>query len=98
MSDTRGGSVNLRSGSMRVSWGLVAAIAVLGVLTPVARAGSYEVYSCDPSHGSGATPSWDGFHDLNLTVYGQCQGASPEGLVTRSVPGGGGATSSAFQG
>src|SRR4051812_5593808 len=62
-----------------------------------ARAGTYDVYGCDPAHAGGGTPAWVGFHDTGLTAYAQCTGASPEGIVTRSVAGDG-ATSSGFQG
>src|SRR3954452_11105000 len=72
-------------------------VLLLLVLAGNARAGTYDVYSCDPNHQGGATPGWNGAHDDGLTVYGQCTGAGPEGLVTRSVAGSG-ATSSAFQG
>lgn len=84
---------------MTVPWkfALIGALAALVMLAGPARAGTYDVYSCDPSHAGGATPSWNGFHDVGLTVYSQCTGASPDGIVTRSVAAGG-ATSTGFQG
>lgn len=74
---------------------------VLGLLTvwlgipATASAGTYDVYSCDQNRG-GATPGWNVSVDPGFTVYGQCNGAGPEGLVARSVPSGT-ADASAFQ-
>lgn len=75
---------------------LLAALASL-VLATSAHAGTYEVYSCDPNHAGGATPSWNGVHDVGLTAYSACASGDQEGTVARSVAGSG-ATSSAFQG
>src|SRR4051812_37215010 len=97
MSNPRGGGVSRRSESMRVLFALVASAIVLSAVAPPARAGSYDVYSCDPSHANGGTPGWDGFHDPGLTVYSDCAGAAPQGIATYSVRGDH-ASSSAFQG
>lgn len=76
---------------------LLGCVFCLAMLSGTARAGTYEVYSCDPNHAGGGTPSWNGFHDVGLTAYSACTGGTPEGIVTRSVAGSG-ATSSGFQG
>ncbi|MFL5844345.1 MAG: hypothetical protein ACJ762_06595 [Solirubrobacteraceae bacterium] len=80
------------------------ALAVMGafilglfMLHDTAIAGTYEVYSCDPNHAGGATPSWAGTQDAGFAAYSACADGNTEGTVTRSVASGG-ATATGFQG
>jgi hypothetical protein len=86
----------LRSYSHRIALLAVATIGLVLLSSP-ARAGTYDVYTCDPNHGAGGSPSWNGSHSDGFAAYNGCANANLEGLVTRSVSGTG-ATSSAFQG
>jgi hypothetical protein len=74
---------------------LIAVIAAAGLaVTSDARAGTYDVYACDPNHGGGAAPSFGGSADPGHTAYADCPNG--DGIVARSAWDGG--TSGAFQG
>ena len=55
------------------------------VLTGIARAGGYDVFACDASHGGGASSSWALSSDPGLTAYGACPASNnDQGLIARS--------------
>jgi len=75
---------------------LVTLLTLLAAVTPtapVANAGTYDVYACDPNHGGGAAPSFAAAADPGMAAYDDCPAG---GIVARSAWDGG--TSTAFQG
>ena len=72
---------------------LLTLLAAATPTAPVAHAGTYDVYACDPNHGGSASPSFAAAADPGMTAHDDCPAG---GIVARSSWDGG--TSSAYQG